>query len=117
MIYWEFARYPLYITRYGRIVEYWLKVLKSGDTKLCKISNDNLLRELQENETVENWPCNVKNLLCKMGFVDVWYSLGVLNQTLFLRQFKLRLRDIYYQEWIGTLHDEPKARVYGNFIR
>ena len=106
MVYGELGRFPLYITRYGRIIKFWLKVVNSDNNKLIKVTYNRQ----------SNWAMNVKNLLFTTGFGDVWLAQGVANERVFLKQFKLRLRDMYMQDWRGTLYNKPKCRSYCHYV-
>ena len=52
------------------------------------------LSRVKENDSY-NWVSDVKQLLCSIGFGDVWYNQGVIDQTGFLCVIKQRLFDIY----------------------
>ena len=62
-VYGELGRYPLYISRYNRIIKYWCKVVNSDIKRLYEQG----LRDC-ENGNV-NWVPSVKKLLNKYGIL------------------------------------------------
>ena len=73
------------------------------------------LSRVKENDSY-NWVSDVKQLLCSIGFGDVWYNQGVIDQTGFLCVIKQRLFDIFKQSWSARLVESPRARFYRQVV-
>lgn len=99
-LYGELGRYPLFIGRQVRIVKYWLK-LNSIKNRNCILWNilGMLRRETESNINIINWTTNVKNLLQKSGFPDVWLYPTSVEVNKFINILKIRLLDLYISEW------------------
>ena len=70
-----------------------------------RIPKEAYRRDMKEEGKKGGWTQGVKKLLERTGFPEVWTHQGVANQNSFLRIFKIRLRDIYMQEWAGKCRD------------
>ena len=35
-----------------------------------------------------NWGCKIRDILCKYGFIHVWLSQNVVNEDIFMLEFK-----------------------------
>ena len=51
-------------------------------------------------------------MLCTTGYGDVWRDQGVADPEGFCCAFKLRLWDIFRQEWSGRLSNSSRARFF-----
>ena len=81
-VYGDLGRYPLYISRYVRIIKFWCHIL----------STENILVSYFYNHMVEacsygakNWASNVKSLLDNYGFSFVWTNPHSINLIKALR--------------------------------
>lgn len=108
-VYGELGRYPLYISRYVKIIKYWCKI---------KDSNNILIRILYQqglydcNRGCKNWVYNVKSLLNNYGFPNVFCDNSVIDMKAFCYIFKHRVIDAFTQEWFGTL---DRSSVLDNY--
>ena len=59
-----------------------------------------------------SWCANVRNLLERYGFSDVWYNDTDLNEYIFLSVYKQRLIDEFLQEWLSNIHNTGTFNVY-----
>ena len=59
-----------------------------------------------------NWASSVKDLLCSIGFAEVWLHQGVTSFTTFINACKLRLKDFFIHEWFGSLSSSIDASLY-----
>ena len=71
---------------------------------VCKIYN-NFYMDVDNgaNGYNDNWVVLVRNLICQLGFADVWLAQGVGNIQLFLNLCKQRIRDQFIQQWFGEM--------------
>ena len=69
-VYAETGRYPLSIKYFGRCIKYWLNVRQMDDTRYPKRCY-NYLKLLSDVGRV-SWASEIKKLLCKYGFDELW---------------------------------------------
>ena len=109
-IYGELGRYPLQMTRYGRIIRYWLNIVTGKKSLYVCLVYREAVAQADRNKS--SWALNVKSLLCSIGLGEAWYNQGVGDPDIFIRLFKQRLRDIFTQDWRSRLESSPRARFY-----
>ena len=68
-VYGETGRYPLYIQRCIRIINFWDKILNSENI-ITKVIYEDMLIEIQKGQ--KNWASNVKHIFDMYGFSYVW---------------------------------------------
>ena len=73
------------------------------------------LERIDKNST-SNWAYNVKQLLFRYGFGNVWVSQGVDDPDVFYNEFRTRLMDIFAQELKSRLADSTRAVFYRNVV-
>ena len=111
-IYGELGRMPLIVTRHYRILKYWLKVLRSNESKYIRRVYNMMLEDMGAFNRKQNWAGLVKQLLENLGFANVWINQDVGSEELFLAQVKTRLRDIFIQNWRTRLTNSSRADLY-----
>ena len=68
-----------------------------------------MLTDIELRPNKQNWASMVKNLLSRLGFLEVWNAQGVGNINNFLYIFKTRVRDIYiYKTGIPDLKTQQE---------
>ena len=113
-VYGELERYPLYISRYCKIIKYWCKVAHSNNIivkTLYKLAVDDYLLGYS------NWVSRVKKLLDDFGFSDMFLNVNSSTEfiKLFTKNFKLRLIDCFQQEWFGKINTSSILDEYKLF--
>ena len=111
-IYGELCRYPLYISRYVRIIKYWCKIVNTNNILLStvyKIALDDHLKGRT------NWVSNIKTLLCENGFGYIWEfpNRFVLNN--FHTEIKQRLIDTFVQTWNTSVNANKVLDLYSGY--
>ena len=106
------GRFPLFIDSRLRAVSYWLRLVKMEENRLPKIA---YRREILETNKKFNWAHEIKNILDRAGFSDVWQSQGVIYERAFIRNLGRRLKDIYMQDWTAKCGDTPRCDIYKSF--
>ena len=93
---------------------YWLKIVTG-----CKPMYVSQLYQASlswlDNTASQNWARQIKQLLCSVGFGDVWYNQGVANPSIF-KAFRDRILDIYEQNWNASLQNSPRARFFRSVV-
>ena len=110
-VYGELGRYPLYITRYLRILKYWIKLLNTENI-ILKYVYKMCLEEC--NNGKNNWLYNVKDLLVKNGFAYIWDQQNIMNVNVFINAFQQRLLDNFYQCWYSEKENSAVLELYNN---
>jgi hypothetical protein len=65
---------------------------------------------IDANNVWKNWVSNVKDLLCNLGFNDLWIWQDPGNFS--LEVIKLRIKDQYLQLWFSRLEECNKLDIY-----
>ena len=110
IIYGELGRFPLFIETQMRALKYWFKIMMMEEDRLPKLA---LKRELIEETKLNNWALNIKKLLSEAGFAYVWETWNIVNSHAFLKEFRLRLTDMYQQNWHAKCINNEKFASYG----
>ena len=110
-IYGELGRMPLAKLRLINILRYWLKIVHGMKSLYVSICYQLGLKNLHERNT-SGWVKSVKELLSNCGFADVWFNQGVGDIGIFIKAFKIRIKDINSQEWNARLGNSSRASFY-----
>ena len=108
----QLGRVDFQSRRYVNIIKYWFKILYSDEKKYIKSVYNVMLRDLDFQPDKENWASLVRQLLSRLGFMDVWLAQGVGSIAIFINIFKQRVKDIVSQEWHARLENSSRARCY-----
>ena len=109
MTYTELGRVPLVIHRKLRILKYWVKILSTHN---CILKH--LYEEMYDSPYHNSWVLDVKDLLCSLGFSNVWYLQRVYNPSHLFAMVKQRLTDIFIQE--RNAFFEKSSKCYDRFV-
>ena len=105
--------------RFLKIIKYWFKILESKDNKYIKIIYNILTTDLELRPNIKNWVSLLRDLLCSLGFYEVWLFQGVGQKQTFFTIVKQRLRDTFIQNWRMRLNESSRAisyrDIFGNF--
>ena len=93
-VYGELGRYPLYISRYARIIKCWCQIHDS-DNILINSLYDSLLAE--RSREMNNWASSVKKLLDNYGFSNAWNNTFSVDLKTFHLLFKEHVIDVFKQ--------------------
>ena len=91
-VYGELGRIDYQSCRYLAIIKYWFKVISYDENKYIKQVYNMMLNDLTLQPVKQKWASCVKDLLSRLGFLEVWESQGVGNIQRFLNIFKQRMR-------------------------
>ena len=106
----ELGRHSLEPYKYIRAITYWLRILNLPNDRLPKVCY-RLQKSWTETDT-DCWATQIRNLLFRMGFGDVWLNQGVGQVPQFIKVFKTRVLDIDIQTQISDIQDMEKLRTY-----
>ena len=70
--------------------------------------------EIGANRNANNWASNVKKLLERTGFPDVWMFPNSVKPDRFLPLLKIRLKDMYIAEWREGVRSRTSYREIKN---
>ena len=69
-VYVELGRVPMTYTRLYSLIKYWSKVLVSDNCLIKQCYNE--MYTNCENVGHKNWTYDIKTLLSKQGFLEIW---------------------------------------------
>lgn len=111
-VYGELGRYPLYISRYVRIIKYWFKVANSDNIIVQKVYNESVI---VCEKGYRNWAASVKNLLNIYGLGYAFNIPHQLNAKVFPVIFKQRVIDTFLQQWHVSINSSAMLNFYKCF--
>ena len=113
MIYGETGRYPVHIHITFRIINYWLKITRSHESKINKKLYDIARNKYENGINVTKWIEFVRNTLFKNGFGYVWVQQAEnIDVNQFKAAFKERMFNQYVQVWKTTISESRKCLLY-----
>ena len=110
-VYGCLGRVPMVVQRHYRIIKYWVQIVCCKKSLYVNHLYMSSLNSIENNHN-NNWARNVRDLLCNTGYADIWRAQGVFEPNSFCRAFKVRLWDIFRQEWSGRIALTSKARFF-----
>ena len=110
LVYGETGRFPLRVNSAVRAIKYWLQLQNMTNDRLPKQAL-NMLSSITV-PTEVNWLKNIEDCLCKSGYAFVWYNKGTTNERGFLKNLKVRLKDIYRQQWSDKIDNSARLMWY-----
>ena len=108
-VYGELGRYPIYINICTRIVKYWFKLLNTENIILKAIVDCGVIEAVNG---YCNWFANVRDMLSKYGFLEVWLNPFSVNAKQFVIMFKQRLIDEFLQQWYENIESSNVLILY-----
>ena len=114
MVYFELGRVPVsYVERYYRMFKYWCKILKTENIVLKLVMNPSMFESSHKKLNKKfNWAGNIRDILCRYGFNDIWISQDVVDEDKSLCEFKQRVIDCFVSEAVAFFEDSPKCNFY-----
>ena len=111
LIYGESGRFPLNIESKIRVIKYWYRIINMEQDRLPRLA---YCREFEEYTKKQNWARGIKELFESTGFGYIW-ELGFATQiNSVARQLKLRLKDMFIQNWESVCDNSSKFIEYRN---
>ena len=98
----------------NKVILFWLRILKHNNNRYTRrCLNDQVI--LAE-RGVSSWGLELRNILFRFGFGEVWLNQGVGDEALFLNCFKQRVIDVNMQNLKSNLVAMDRLRTY-NIIK
>ena len=107
----ELERYPLYVSRYTRIIKFWYHIINTDYILVNKLYSS-LVDACSTGANTCNWAKNVKSLLDKYGFLFVLNNLFSVNLKTFHLQFKQRVLDTFKKSWYSDIANNRVLILY-----
>jgi hypothetical protein len=101
---WQIFWY-LKIFLYNLYITFWVKIFKCSYNCILK----HLYEVMYYNPCHNSWVSNVKDLLCSLGFSNVWYLQRVHNLSHLFAMVKQRL---FIQEMNAFFEKSSKCYIY-----
>ena len=109
-VYGILGRVPMVVIRHSRIINYWVKIVSGNKSLYVNQLYMCSFNSIDRNNNDNNWARNVKKLLSYAGYADVWRAQSVTNPEAFCKHFKVRLWDMFQQEWSARISLTSKGR-------
>ena len=106
----ELGRYTIAPYKYSRAIKYWLRIIHLPDNRLPKLCYKLQTRWTETN--TNSWEFQVRDVLFRTGFGDVWLNQGVERIEIFLKHFKTTLLDIDMQIQNSDIQGTDRLRTY-----
>ena len=102
-VYGELGRYPLFINRYTRMIKYWCKIIRTGNTLVNTLYR--ALVSMTSNGASNIWVCSIKSLLENYWFSYVWINEDNIDLHKFPILFKQRVYETFAQTWFNNVNN------------
>ena len=114
-LYGELGRVPFIVIRKLRMINYWIKLLSSGENTVPRKNYMMLKRDAANNISYNgaNWAFQIKSLLDKLGLTYVWLRQGDI--TIPFSLIKQRILDLYKQTWYAEINNSNRLLMYSRF--
>ena len=93
-------------------MKYWKKLLSLDENRIPKQAYEKVKRDLNN---INGWGYKLKRMLDLGGFSNVWLDQGITNMNSFIKEFKLRLIDMNWQDWHAKLTEKDRFSTYRLF--
>jgi len=101
----EFGRFPLSILCKERAIRFWLKIMKNRNSPICNIYSD-----LCNTGSSGCWANRINTLIDHLDFNNIRHNFNY--EINYFPSLKNKLRDIFVQEWKGTIQSMSKLQQY-----
>jgi len=96
----------------NRMLHFWSSIVHSNPSKLSHRMY-NLMKVLYDKGIYESpWMIKIKDILDKSGMSNLWLSGTYVNRTWLKQSMKLRLSDIYMQNWNSEMNENGLCTNY-----
>ena len=115
MVYGEVGVFPLSVEINSRIVNYWAKL---HFNRKNQIATDmyGAIRTLSEQGRMQSkWLINVKDLVNRNGYGNIWTSNEAINVKWLAKSFKQKQQDQYIQTWSSLVDQSSSGTNYRIF--
>ena len=113
-VYGQLGVFPLFLKRQERVIKFWLKLIRQGntDSALQKLVYNEMVLINEKNPTAVTWVSLVKGLLFRIGMGNYWVSQYVADEGNFVSLFRQRIRDIFLQDWKAAVDLTSNNRIF-----
>ena len=126
MAYGELGRHKLNELIEVRMVNFWCRIVNGSEFKLSNMMYKFLRVLYDQNIYYSPWLSTIKNILNKAGMSFVWNLPNSVNFTFspnnaiiplpwLSKAIKLRLSDMYKQDWLAEVNRNSHCKVYRMF--
>ena len=111
IVYGCLGRVPMLVQRHYKILKYWVQIVSGKKSLYVNYLYMSSLNSIDHNRN-NNWARNVRCLLRNTGYADIWQAQGVFDPDAFCKAFKVRLWDIFHEEWSARISLTSKGRFF-----
>ena len=99
MVYGESGQFNLFYIIYQRMINYWLRIHNSKESKLSHIMYRLMYHMHNENAHKFKWISQIKHILDYCGFSNMFMDISTVNTKWLKKSIELKLNDICVQNW------------------
>jgi len=109
MLYGDTGRFPIVINAAVRSVKYWLRLLRMEEDRYPLQVYQMMLKSMKKQR---NWAFNMKDLLTKYGFGNVWENQRIDNESIFVKNLRERMIYDFHMKWQTDLLGSDRYTFY-----
>ena len=110
MVYGELGARPLSIDIQSRMISFWTKLWGHGKNEIASSLYKLILNLNEQGKIKSKWLIHVKHLVSSNGFGNIWDNHTEINPKWFVKSFKQKLIDQYFQNW-NSLVDKSSTGI------
>ncbi|MES9881062.1 MAG: reverse transcriptase domain-containing protein [Sedimenticola sp.] len=119
MVYGEAGQVPIHVEIQTRMISFWSRLHNENDRKLSSIFYDIVYSHYKNSGETNNrkfqWISCIKTILIKCGLNDVFVSRLFPNAKWLKFTVKMKLKDLYINEWFKSVAESSSALNYRIF--
>jgi len=113
MILGECGKTHLQLVYMFKSIKYWCRLIHLGSSRLPNQAY-RMIKSASDAGR-QTWATDIKTILFRLGFGNVWIQQEIGDSDCFLAIFKQRLRDNLVQDWQSSLHTNSKCSTYKHY--
>ena len=115
MVYGECGKMPLNLIIQLRMINFWLHITSGNENKLV-FQVYSLLRQMHNNKNYSSpWIIKIEKIFNDCGMGNLWQNQHIENPIWIKKAIKLRLSDMFLQEWHSKITEMSSCTFYKMF--
>ena len=115
MVYGESGQFNLFYIIYQRMINYWIRIHNSKESKLSHIMYRLMYHMHNENAHKFKWISQIKHILDYCGFSNMFMDISTVNTKWLKKSIELKLNDICVQNWQSDVNTNNVCLNYRIF--
>ena len=115
MVYGETGTFPLKVDIEPRIISYWTNLIDFNTNRLSNMMYHILNTLFELRRCKSKWLENIKSLITKNGYGNIWTNSNDFSRKWFRSSFKQKVKDQYLQTWNSLVSKSSSGVNYKIF--